>query len=160
MTKPKNPILPFKPLVKSESSRIETRRIETPRWRYNYIEFDAIRSRGPGGQNVNKVSSAAVLCWDFRSDLGDRIDQIERIEFKLSSLLNKDGHIQIRSDEFRDLPRNKDRCIEKLNHFIKEAFFVPKPRKATKPTFSSVKKRKDTKLKQSENKKLRAKIRL
>lgn len=105
------------------------------------LTFYAIRSRGPGGQNVNKVSSAALLIWDFQtSKVLDRV-QKSKILQKMKAQVNRDGLIFIRSDEFRDLERNKARCIEKLLKYLERAFHVDKERVATKPTFSSKRKR-------------------
>lgn len=123
------------------------------------VEFVAVRSRGPGGQNVNKVSSAAQLHWDFTSS--PFVSHIEKglIYQKLYNHINSENQIYIRSDEYRDLERNKERCLEKLKDYLVKAFFKPKPRKATKPTRSSRLKRKETKKKHSETKKMRQKVR-
>jgi ribosome-associated protein len=120
------------------------------------IHFDNVRSRGPGGQNVNKVSSAAILTWDFRSSKLLRDDEKWRISDKLANRLNRDGFLQIRSDESRDLQRNKERCLEKLIVFVKQALHVPKARKKTKPTRASKIKRRQEKERRSETKKGRS----
>lgn len=121
------------------------------------ITFKASKSRGPGGQNVNKVNSAALMLWDFEnSDLND--DQKQTLRTKLESVINKEGQIFIRSDESRDLEKNKKRCLEKLDQMVKKAFFVPKARKKTKPTFSSINKRINSKKNRGDTKKTRQKV--
>lgn len=121
------------------------------------ITFKASKSRGPGGQNVNKVNSAALMLWDFEnSDLND--DQKQTLRTKLESVINKEGQIFIRSDESRDLEKNKKRCLEKLDQIVKKAFFVPKARKKTKPTFSSINKRISSKKNRGDTKKTRQKV--
>lgn len=121
------------------------------------ITFKAMRSRGPGGQNVNKVNSAALLLWNFEeSTLSDEKKVLLRT--KLCDLINKSGEVYIRSDEFRDLERNKKRCLEKLKILITKAFFKPKPRKKTRPTKSSINKRLDSKKINGEKKLYRKKV--
>lgn len=121
------------------------------------IYFKAMRSRGPGGQNVNKVNSAAMMIWKFQSSSYSD-EKKELIRTKLSEQINKDGEFYIRSDEFRDLERNKERCLEKLRLLLKKAFHIPKTRRKTKPTFSSVNKRIDSKKNRGDIKKGRQKV--
>lgn len=121
------------------------------------VVFEHVRSRGPGGQNVNKVSSSAVATWDFRNSSFLRDDQKSRLANKLANRLNRSGELQIRSDEFRDLNRNKERCLEKLLALIEEALHVPKARKKTKPTYSSKVKRRESKTRRSQTKAMRRK---
>lgn len=122
------------------------------------VIFKAVRSRGPGGQNVNKVSSAAQINWDLEHSLLLTPQQKDRLRVKLAPLMTNEGYIQFRADEFRDLERNKQRCLEKLAELVREALFVPKKRKATKPTYSSQKKRVEQKSRRGEIKKLRRKV--
>ena len=121
------------------------------------LTFKASRSRGPGGQNVNKVNSAALMVWSFETaNIPEETKEILRL--KLADTINKSGEVYVRSDEFRDLERNKERCIQKLELLIKKALFKPKPRKKTRPTFSSVNKRITTKKNRGETKKNRQKV--
>ncbi|HMN68068.1 MAG TPA: alternative ribosome rescue aminoacyl-tRNA hydrolase ArfB [Bdellovibrionales bacterium] len=120
--------------------------------------FKAVRSRGPGGQNVNKVSSAALLSWDYRHSRLLSEEEKNRLAVKAANHISGEGLLQLRSDEFRDLERNKARCLEKLSRIVKAALFIPKKRKATKPTRSSQARRVESKTKRGEVKKLRRKV--
>lgn len=122
------------------------------------VLFKAVRSRGPGGQNVNKVSSAAQMTWAFEHSLLLNEQQKYRVREKLHNLITGEGVLMLRSDEFRDLERNKARCLEKLAAFVASALHVPKKRKATKPTRSSQVRRRDEKSKRGEVKKMRGKV--
>ncbi len=122
------------------------------------VWFESVASRGPGGQNVNKVASAAILYWDPRVSPLVRESARERVIAKLAPVTNRDGLVVIRSDELRDLVRNKTRCLEKLVARLNEALHVPKVRRPTRPTHSSKIKRHETKKRRGETKKLRRRV--
>ena len=122
------------------------------------VFFKAVRSRGPGGQNVNKVSSAALLYWDYQYSRLLTEFQKQKLSQRLSAMINSDNQIYLRSDEFRDLEQNKSRCLEKLSDAITAALHVPKKRKPTKPTYSSKQKRHEGKKSRGEIKRLRGKV--
>lgn len=124
----------------------------------NELNFTAVRSRGPGGQNVNKVSSAAFLTWDYQNSLGLNDEEKYLIKIKLQNHLNKEGELYLRSDEFRDLAMNKSRGVEKLLLLLTQAFHKPKKRKPTRPTRASKAKKRDSKTRRSELKKGRQKV--
>jgi ribosome-associated protein len=119
------------------------------------VTYHAQRGRGPGGQNVNKVASAVLLTWDYLGS--NQLDDAQkaRIGMRLAALLNSQGEIQLRSDEFRDLERNKARALQKLVERVAAALFVPKKRKATRPTRASRLRRQESKSLRSRLKKLR-----
>ena len=127
---------------------------------YAELDFDFVRSSGPGGQNVNKVNSKAVLRWNLADTACFAPDERERILGKLGSRLTADGDLIVMSDRFRDQKQNKDDCIEKLIALVEEALTVPKARRATKPTRSSKRRKLDAKSREGEKKKLRGKVRL
>ena len=131
-------------------------------WQRAQIEreviFEAVRSRGPGGQNVNKVASAAQLYWSPLTSAGLLEDQRFTLLKKLENRLNADGFLQIRSDEFRDLPRNRARGLAKLLEMLEQALHKPKRRIATKPTRASKQRKLESKSRRSEVKKMRQKI--
>jgi ribosome-associated protein len=122
------------------------------------VFFKAVRSRGPGGQNVNKVSSAALLYWDYQYSRLLTEFQKQKLTVRLAAMINSDNQIYLRSDEFRDLEQNKSRCLEKLSDAIEMALHVPIKRKQTKPTYSSKQKRHETKKNRGETKRLRGKV--
>ena len=122
------------------------------------VDFTAIRSRGPGGQNVNKVSSAAFLTWDFQNSQGLTENEKQIVGMKLNNFINSENQLYLKSDEFRDLPRNKARVLEKLENILVQAFHVPKKRKATKPTKASKVRNRESKSRRSDTKKMRAKV--
>lgn len=117
--------------------------------------FEAVRSRGPGGQNVNKTNSAAILRWHLPSTkLSESVR--DRLLLKLGAQLTSEEMIMIRSEESRDLEANKKACVEKLKKMIDQALFVPKKRIKTKPSKGSVRKRLDSKKKHAEKKRQRS----
>jgi ribosome-associated protein len=122
------------------------------------LGFEAIRSRGPGGQNVNKVSSAAQMRWNFEGSQHLSIEHKNLIRQKLSFCINKEGELYLRSDEYRDLAQNKKRCLEKLDQLLDRAFHKPKPRTATKPTRASKHRKKESKVHRSKTKQSRQKL--
>ena len=122
------------------------------------VRFTAVRSRGPGGQNVNKVSSAAMLSWNWRESRLLTDEQKQRLENFLLRTQEDDPEILVRSDEFRDLPRNKDRCLEKLASILAKAFFVPRPRRPTRPTRGSQMRRREGKARRSQVKQSRRRL--
>lgn len=122
------------------------------------VDFKAVRSRGPGGQNVNKVSSAAQITWNFMNSKLLNWEQKARLFDKAVNLINAAGEMHFRSDEYRDLERNKSRCLEKIQDAVAKALHIPKKRRATKPTKSSKIKRREQKSRHSQTKKLRGRV--
>lgn len=113
------------------------------------------RSSGPGGQNVNKVNSKAVLRWNLLESPALAPELRSRLAARLAHRLTENGELVIMSDRFRDQGRNREDCIEKLHSLLAAASHVPKARKKTKPSRSSVKKRKESKSRHSEKKRMR-----
>lgn len=119
------------------------------------LEERFIRASGPGGQNVNKVASCALATWNFEASTLLTAEQKARLREKLAHSLNSAGMLQLRSDEFRDLERNKARALEKMAARVVAALAVPKKRKPTKPTLASRIRRQETKVRRSQAKKMR-----
>ena len=122
------------------------------------VQIVAIRSRGPGGQNVNKVSSAAQLFWNYLDSSALSEHEKFLVGSKLGNLINNENQIFMRADEYRDLERNKARVLEKLAMFLEKALFKPKPRKATRPTRASKIRKLEGKARRGEVKKTRQKV--
>jgi len=120
------------------------------------IEFSAMRSRGPGGQNVNKTNSAIQLRWNLSHSTYFPLEIHQRLLKKLFSKLTIAGEIIIRSEAFRDQEANKKDALKKLNEMLTQALFVQKKRIKTKPSRGAREKRLRAKTKRSETKKMRS----
>lgn len=97
------------------------------------LSFTASRSGGPGGQNVNKVSSKVTLKWRPEQTQALSVPHRERFLARYATKISREGLLLISSAESRDQSRNKERCIEKLLSLIQAVRFPPKKRKASKP---------------------------
>ncbi len=105
------------------------------------VSYTAIRASGPGGQNVNKVSSAIQLRFDARRS-PSLPDEVATRAIRLAgSRATKDGVIIITAERFRDQPRNREDALARLVALLERAAERPKPRKATRPTAASREKR-------------------
>lgn len=98
------------------------------------VTYKTSRSGGKGGQNVNKVSSKVELLFDInRSNLFTEEEKTLLLA-KLEGRLNRDGYLQVMSEEERSQYLNKERALEKLQQILTHALHRPKARKATKPS--------------------------
>lgn len=122
------------------------------------FEWQYARSSGPGGQNVNKVASKVLLNWNIAQNVSIPTDVKERFRQKFANRLTKDGVVQIMSDSFRDQPRNRRDCEDKLAAMLMEVAKPPKKRRATKPTRSSVETRIKEKKQRAGMKRARQKV--
>jgi ribosome-associated protein len=121
------------------------------------IDMSAIRASGPGGQNVNKLSSAIHLRFDVRaSSLPDAIKS--KLLAISDARLTSDGVIVIKAQIFRSQEKNRTEALQRLDDLLQEVQRVRKVRKATRPGKGAVRKRLDNKRKQGQRKKLRGRI--
>ncbi|NGZ85593.1 alternative ribosome rescue aminoacyl-tRNA hydrolase ArfB [Duganella aceris] len=125
----------------------------------NEVEFNAIRAQGPGGQNVNKVSSAVHLRFDIaNSSLPEHIK--ERMLAMRDQRITKDGVVVLKAQQSRSQEANKEEALRRLQELVDSVKVLPAVRRATKPTRSSQRKRLDGKTKDGERKQLRGKVSL
>jgi ribosome-associated protein len=123
---------------------------------FSEFEVTYARSSGPGGQNVNKVNSKALLRWNFEASPSLRPEMKARLRERLQTRLSQSGDLLIASDRFRDQGRNREDCYEKLREILTQAAAIPKARKKSKPSKSSVRRGKEAKSMHSQKKKLRS----
>jgi ribosome-associated protein len=120
------------------------------------LEESFVRSSGPGGQNVNKVSSAVQLRFDARHSPSLPNDVAIRLMRLAGSRLTKEGVIVIVAQAHRDQARNRADARERLFDLIRQAAVKPKPRRATKVPKAQKRQRLEGKRKRSEIKRYRS----
>ncbi len=108
------------------------------------LNFSAIRATGPGGQNVNKVSSAIHLRFDIKTSSLPKDLKTQLLQLR-DKRITKDGVLVIKAQTYRDQEKNRLNAIERLVEIIAKASHRPKKRVATKPSRASSRRRMDKK---------------
>lgn len=122
----------------------------------NEIDIQAVRSQGAGGQNVNKVSTAAHLRFDIMaSSLPEPVK--EKLLMWKDRRISKDGVIVIKAQKFRTQEKNREDALSRLGDLIKSVLITRKKRKPTRPSKASKTRRLDSKTRQSRLKAMRRK---
>lgn len=95
------------------------------------LEFTYARGGGPGGQNVNKVNSKAIMRWNPSTSPSLPADVLERFLARFSNKLTTEGELVISSHVHRDQPKNADECVRRLHEMVDQVAVAPIERQAT-----------------------------
>lgn len=129
----------------------------TVRVKEEEVEITAMRSQGPGGQNVNKVSTAVHLRFDIRaSSLPAAVK--ERLLALPGRRVSKDGILLLKAQAARSQEQNRAAALERLQEIVEQAAQVPEIRRPTKPTYGSRQRRLEGKALRSQVKSTRRKV--
>ncbi len=122
------------------------------------VQFQFVTSSGPGGQNVNRVATAAQLRFDAASSpsLTDEVRQ--RLASVAGRRMTGDGVLIIKAQRFRSQEQNREDAINRLVALLQKAAEAPRRRRATRPTRASKERRLESKKRRSETKRLRAPV--
>jgi len=121
----------------------------------NELKFIFIKASGPGGQNVNKVSSAVQLRFDVNATESLTSPIKERLRSIAGNRINEEGILIIEAKRFRTQDKNKEDAVKRLIHLIQQALEVPATRIPTKPGKTAKAARSASKKRRSETKRIR-----
>jgi len=119
------------------------------------LSWRFVRGSGPGGQNVNKVATAAQLRWDAMGSQGLPPAVKERLARLAGQRLNKDGQILIEASEYRSQVRNREEALARLVKLVRRAASPPKPRRPSRPSKSARARRLESKRRHASKKRQR-----
>ncbi|HEX3998438.1 MAG TPA: alternative ribosome rescue aminoacyl-tRNA hydrolase ArfB [Pirellulales bacterium] len=105
------------------------------------FQFTFVRSSGPGGQNVNKVNTKAVLRWPVTASPSLMGPVRSRFLSRFASRLTTEGELVLSSQRFRDQAKNRDDCLEKVRAMLEAVAVAPIRRRKTRPSRASVERR-------------------
>jgi ribosome-associated protein len=123
------------------------------------LSYSFVRASGPGGQNVNKVSSAVQLRFDMEGSTALSEPVKNRLRVLAGRRLTDDGSILIIARNQRSQDHNRREALERLTDLVQRALVVPKTRRATKPTRASKERRLEGKTRKQQTKRQRSRVR-
>ena len=123
------------------------------------VRIEFVRASGPGGQNVNKVATAAQLRFDVRGSTSLPGEVRARLEQLAGSALTAEGVLVIDARRYRTQPQNRQDALDRLVALVRRAATPPKPRRATRVPKAAKQKRLETKRHTGQRKQLRGRVR-
>lgn len=123
------------------------------------LDFEFVQAGGPGGQHVNKTSTAVQLRWDVRHSPSIPEPVRQRLLRLAANRITKEGELVIEAREHRSQDRNRAEALQRLAELVRRAARRPKKRCPTKPTRASKERRLSQKRRHGEKKQLRGRVR-